>query len=159
MRNWRINLALALSALSLLIVLGQCASDFNTGLQSEPELATASQVEAVAHVTLPPGTVLLSAVYSNGLETRLAATFRMPRAALDGFVASGRFTAQPVAGLRPVTGKDDLGGGGLWKPEESIEVAGIDEAEAPGPDGTYRNVLFGLDDPDSVLVHLTATKK
>lgn len=83
-RNRASTIALILSCLSLIISLA-CAGviaitvDINLlPLQSEPAVASASQVEAVAHITLPPGTVLLGAAYSNGLETMLSAKFRIP---------------------------------------------------------------------------------
>lgn len=37
-------------------------------VHSKPEVASAAQVEAVAQASLPPGTVLLGAAYSHGLQ-------------------------------------------------------------------------------------------
>jgi hypothetical protein len=76
-RSRRGTTTLMLAAASLVLSLITCGVAGFGGLddignsdrlpmQSEPEVASASQVEAVAHVTLPPGTVLLSAAYSNG---------------------------------------------------------------------------------------------
>jgi hypothetical protein len=124
-------------------------------VQSEPEAATASEVEAVAHVILPPGTVFLTAAYSNGLETRLSARFRMPRTGLNAFLAAGKFTAVPTPGLRAVTAQDDVGGGSLWDPDSAVSVSGLDEQE-PLPDGTRRAVLFDLDEPETITVYLYA---
>jgi hypothetical protein len=154
--------ALVLACLSLVLSLIACGLAAFGGaggdllpVQSEPEVASASQVEAVAHVTLPPGTVLLSAVYSNGLETRLSAKFRMPRSELDAFVAASKFTAPLTPGLRVVDGNDDVGQGNLWNPGAARTVAGIDEQE-PSSDGTRRQVLFDLDITETVTVYLSA---
>ncbi|GAA0452984.1 hypothetical protein Ade02nite_01070 [Paractinoplanes deccanensis] len=124
-------------------------------MQSEPVVASASELEAVAHVTLPPGTVLLSAAYSNGLETRLSAKFRLPRSELDAFVASGQFTAALTPGLRAVGEAENVGGGNLWHPESAKTVAGIDEVTSTS-DGTSRAVLLDLDSPSMVTVYLYA---
>jgi hypothetical protein len=97
--------------------------------------------------------VLLSAAYSNGLETRLSAKFRMPRTALDAFLAEARFTTAPEPGLRGVDASYNVGGGNLWDPETAKTVSGIDEEE-PTDDGTHRSVLFSLDAPDAVTVYL-----
>lgn len=124
-------------------------------MQSEPAVASASQVEAVAHVTLPPGTVLLSAAYSNGLETRLSAKFRLPRTELDVFIASAKFTAALTPGLRAVGAHHNVGGGNLWDPETAKTVSGVDE-ENPNADATRRAVLLNLDAPDAVTIYLYA---
>ncbi|MER7277176.1 hypothetical protein ABT369_22290 [Dactylosporangium sp. NPDC000244] len=156
--------ALVLASVSLVLSLISCgvtglvASTAGIDLlpvQSKPVEADAAQVEAVAHVTLPPGTVLLAAAYSNGLETHLSAKFRIPRTALDAFVAAGKFTAPPTPGLRAVTAEQNVGGGNLWDPGTAVSVAGIKE-EQPTADGTYRSVLFNLDAPDAVTVYLYA---
>ncbi|GIG15012.1 hypothetical protein Cme02nite_33440 [Catellatospora methionotrophica] len=165
-RNRRGTAAVVMAALSLVLSLLACgAAGYVVGkdgfdplpLQSAPQPATGSQVEAVAHVTLPPGTVLLSAVYSNGLETRLSAKFRLPRAALAAFVTAAQFSAAPTPGLRAIDKQHDVGGGNLWDPETAKTVSGIEE-ETPTGDGTYRRVMFGLDDPDSVTVYLHASR-
>jgi hypothetical protein len=164
--NRRGTAALVLACVSLVLSLIACggagfvASTNGTDLlpvQSEPQIASAAQVEAVAHVTLPPGTVLLSAVYSNGLETMLSAKFRMPRTELDAFVAAAKFTAAPMPGLRTVDANHNVGGGNLWDPETAKTISGIDE-EQPTADGTYRAVLFNLDAPDTVTVYLYASR-
>lgn len=107
-RAHRASAALVLAGISLVLLLASCAgaalilvSNDRDPLpvQSKPQIASASQVEAVAHVTLPPGTILLSAAYSNGLETRLSAKFRIPRTQLDAFVTAARFNAAPTPGL------------------------------------------------------------
>jgi hypothetical protein len=126
-------------------------------VQSSPEPATAAQVEAVAHVTLPPGTVLLSAAYSNGLDTRLSALLRLPRSGLDAFVDSGQFTAPLTAGQRSITATHNVGGGNLWRPEQPVSVSGLHENE-PTADGTYRVVMLDLDDRDTVTVFLYASR-
>lgn len=126
-------------------------------IQSQPEVASAAQVEAVAHVILPPGTVLLSAAYSSGLDTRLSAKFRMPRAELDAFVAAAQFTTTPTPGLRAVEAQHNVGGGNLWDPGTAKTVSGIDEEE-PAADGTFRRVLFDLDASDTVTVYLYASR-
>ncbi|MEH0842101.1 hypothetical protein V6U81_06880 [Micromonospora sp. CPCC 205711] len=154
-------IALVLACISLALSLVTCAviglgEHFGgSDLQSAPEVASASQVEAVAHVTLPPGAVMLSAAYSNGLETQLSAKFRLPRNELDSFIASAAFTAPPTPGLRAVTAKHNVGGGNLWKPETAKTVSGIDE-EQPTADGTRRALLVDLGVPDSVTVYLYA---
>src|SRR5262245_57390117 len=108
-RSRRSNTVLVLACISLvlsLIACGVAGLVFVTNeadplpVQSGPQVASAAQVEAVAHVTLPPGTVLLSAAYNNGQETLLSAKFRMPRTALDAFIAEAKFTATPTPGLR-----------------------------------------------------------
>jgi hypothetical protein len=160
-RNLRGTAALVLAGLSLilsLIALGVASADDDGDalrVQSGPDVASASQVEAVAHVVLPPGTVLLSAVYSNGLETRLSAKFRMPRSELDAFVTSSKFTAPLTPALRVVDKSDDVGKGNLWDPGSAKTVAGIDEEE-PTSDGTRRQVLFDLDTPETVTAYLYA---
>ncbi|GIE28570.1 hypothetical protein Ait01nite_016150 [Actinoplanes italicus] len=159
-RNRRGTAALIFAGLSLilsLIALGVASADDEDALrvQSGPDVASASQVEAVAHVTLPPGTVLLSAVYSNGLETRLSAKFRMPRSELDPFVTASKFTAPLTPGLRAVDKSHDVGQGNLWDPGSATTVAGIDE-DLPTADGTRRQVLFDLDTPATVTVYLYA---
>jgi hypothetical protein len=131
------------------------SSDRVLPAQAEPAVASASQLEAVAHLTLPPGTVLLSAAYSNGLETRLSAKFRLPRSELDAFVASAKFTAPLTPGLRAVGDGENVGGGNLWDPGAAKAVSGIDE-EAPTADGTLRAVLFDLDAAGAVTVYLYA---
>jgi hypothetical protein len=160
-RDWRGTLALVLAGASLLlaavaIVVAVAGAHLDVlPVQSAPEPASASQVEAVAHVTLPPGTVLLSAAYSNGLDTRLSAKFRMPRAAQDAFIASGGFTTALQPGLRAVTGTHNVGGGNLWDPQKAASVAGLQEQQ-PTSDGTLRAVMLDLDAPDSVTVYLYA---
>jgi hypothetical protein len=124
-------------------------------VQSTPEVASASQVEAVAHITLPPATVLLSAAYSNGLETRLSAKFRMPRAELAGFLASGKFTVALTPGIRAVDGKHNVGGGDLWDPDTAKTVSGLAEA-GPTTDGTRRRILISYEAADVVTVYLYA---
>jgi hypothetical protein len=159
-------MALVLAIVSLAISLVSCGlsafvvvtADIDLlPVQSEPEAASASQVEAVAHVTLPPGTVFLAGAYSNGLETRLSAKFRIPRAGLDAFVAAGKFTAPLTPGLRAVTAKHNVGGGNLWDPDTAVAVSGIQEQQ-PAADGTSRSVLFNLDAPDVVTVYLYASR-
>ncbi|WCN80739.1 hypothetical protein [Micromonospora sp. LH3U1] len=166
-RNRLSNSAFVLACISLVLSLVACGVAglvfvVNNELdllpvQSEPQVASAAQVEAVAHVTLPPGTVLLSAAYSNGLETRLSVKFRIPRTALDAFVAEAKFTAAPVPGLRAVDAKHNVGGGNLWDPETAKAVSGIIE-EQPAADGSSRSVLFSLDAPDVVTVYLHASR-
>jgi hypothetical protein len=164
----RSTVALMLACLSLALSLIACgvagfsmsddrdsSSDRALSLQSEPVVASASQVEAVAHVTLPPGSVLLSAAYSNGLETRLSVKFRMPRTALDAFLRSAKFTAPVTPGLRAVDAKGNVGGGNLWDPETAKNFSGIEEQD-PTPDGTRRAVLINLDASDAVTVYLYA---
>jgi hypothetical protein len=124
-------------------------------VQSKPQVASAAQVEAVAHVVLQPGTVLLSAAYSNGQETRLSAKFRLPRAGLAAFVASAKFTAPLTPGLRVVDEHDNVGGGNLWDPGTATTVSGIDE-EQPFADGTHRRLLLDLDTPGVVTAYLSA---
>jgi len=126
-------------------------------VQSRPQVASAAQVEAVAHVTLPPGSVLLNAAYSNGLETRLSAKFRMPRTELDAFVATAKFTTAPAPDLRAVGAKQNVGGGNLWDPETAKTVSGLDE-EQPIVDGTRRALLINLDAPEAVTVYLYARR-
>ncbi|MEU9506042.1 hypothetical protein AB0D32_07145 [Micromonospora sp. NPDC048170] len=126
-------------------------------VQSGPQVASGAQVEAVAHVTLPPGTVLLSAAYRNGLETLFSAKFRMPRTAFDAFIAEAKFTTTPTPGLRAVDAKHNVGGGNLWDPETAVTVSGIVE-EQPTADGTRRSVLFILDAPEVVTVYLYAIR-
>ncbi|MEU0562340.1 hypothetical protein [Dactylosporangium sp. NPDC006015] len=158
--------ALVLASVSLVISLVSCglagfvasAADIDLlPVQSEPAEASASQVEAVAHVTFPPGTVFLAAAYSNGLETRLSAKFRIPRTGLDAFVAAGKFTAPLTPGLRAITAKHNVGGGNLWDPDTAVSVSGIEEQQ-PTTDGTYRSVLFNLDAPDAITVYLHASR-
>jgi len=157
------KVALVLASVSLVISLVSCGLVVSTAdidllpVQSKPAAASASQVEAVAHVTLPPGTVFLAAAYSNGLEDHLSAKFRIPRTGLDAFVASGKFTAPLTPGLRAVTAKHNVGGGNLWDPGTAISVSGIEEQQ-PTTDGTYRSVLFNLDAPDAVTVYLYASR-
>lgn len=166
--NRRSTVALALACLSLALSLIACGvagfsmsdgrdsrSDRGLSEQSMPVVASASQVEAVAHITLPPGSVLLSAAYSNGLETRLSAKFRMPRTALDAFLTSAKFTAPVIPGLRAVDAKANVGGGNLWDPEAAKTFSGIEEQD-PAPDGTRRAVLINLDASDAVTVYLYA---
>ncbi len=165
-RNRRGTIALVLACISLVLSLVICCgaglvastSGFDLlPVQSTPQVASAAQVEAVAQVTLPPGTVLLTAAYSNGLETLLSAKFRIPRTELDVFIATAKFTAAPVPGLRAVDTKHNVGGGDLWDPEAAKSVSGIDE-EQPTADGTRRAVLFNLDAPDAVTVYLYASR-
>jgi hypothetical protein len=166
-RNRRSTIAIALASASLALAVLSCLAtglvaslsnvEFGLPVQSKPTAADADQVEAVAHVVLPPGTVLLTAVYSNGLETHLAAKVRIPREAVDSFVAAGRFTAPPPPGLRAITAKHNLGGGNLWHPETAVTVSGIEENQ-PGPENTYRSVLFDLDVPETALVYLYASR-
>lgn len=164
--NRRGTIALVLSIVSLLLSLGSCGvagfvmsvADMEPlTVQSEPSVASASEVEAAAHVRLPPGTVALSGVKSGGLETLVSAKFRIPRDALDAFVASGMFTAPVVPGLRAVTAQHNLGGGSLWDPEKAVSVSGIDEQQ-PAAGGTHRSVLFNLDSPDTITVYLYASR-
>jgi len=126
-------------------------------VQSAPQVASAGQVEVVAHVTLPPGTVLLSAAYSSGLDTRLSARFRFSRSQLDGFLASAQFGAAPTPGLRAVRMADNVGGGNLWDPDAATTVSGIDEQQ-PAAGGTHRKLLLDLDVPDVVTVYLYADR-
>ncbi|MEU7585869.1 hypothetical protein AB0A95_06170 [Micromonospora sp. NPDC049230] len=158
------TVALVLAGLSLVLSLVTCGfvavtglEDLDDSLQSPPRPASASEVEALAHVTFPPGTVLLSAAQSNGLETHLSARFRISREALDTFLTDGDFAAGLTPGLRVVTKQDDVGGGGTWHPETAVRVSGINE-EAPGPNGTYRRLLVDLDREDTVTVYLHARK-
>jgi hypothetical protein len=165
-RGRRGTAALVLASISLVLsliacgVAGLAASTSGLDLlpgQSKPAVASAAQVEAVAHVSLPPGTVLLSAAYSDGLETRLAAKLRIPRAELDAFVAAAQFTMAPVPGLRAVGAHRNVGGGNLWDPETARTVSGVAEKETAA-DGTYRQVLFNLDAPNTVTVYLYANR-
>ncbi|MBM0257316.1 hypothetical protein [Micromonospora sp. 4G55] len=165
-RNRRSNSVFVLACISLvlsLIACGVAGLVFGNNeldplpVQSGPQVASAAQVEAVAHVTLPPGTVLLSAAYRNGLETLLSAKFRMPRTALDAFIAEAKFTAAPAPGLRAVDAKHNVGGGNLWDPETAKTVSGIVE-EQPTADGTRRSVLFNLDAPDVITVYVYASR-
>lgn len=153
-RRPRPTLALVVAGASLVLSLVACAFVAGTvdllPVQSEPAPASAAEVEATAHVTLPPGTVFLSAVYSNGLETRLSATFRIPRDRLDAFVAGGAFTAPVEPGRRAVTDDMSVGQGTTWHPDRAVSVSGIAE------EGRW--VLFDLDAPDAVTVYLVVTK-
>jgi hypothetical protein len=94
-------------------------------------------------------------VYSNGLETRLSAKFRLPRTALDAFLTSAKFTAPLTPGLRAVDASDNVGGGDLWDPETAKTVSGLDEEE-PAGDGTRRSLLLDLDTANAVTVYLYA---
>ncbi len=163
-KNRTQTVALVLASMSLVLSLIACVivgivawstSDDPLPVQSKPQVASASQVEAVAHVTLPPGTVFLAGAYSNGLETRLSAKFRIPRTALDAFIAAGAFTTDLTPGLRAVTNTDDVGGGNLWHPDAAKSVSGLKEQQ-PTPDGTRRSVLLDLDAPDAITVYLYA---
>lgn len=165
-RTRRGSPALTVAIISLVLSLISCAvaglflatSDLDLlPVQSKPEIASAGQVEAVAHVTLPPGAVLLTAAYSNGLETRLSAKFRIPRSQLDAFLASANFTAALTPGLRTVDAKDNVGGGNLWDPDKATTVSGIEEQQ-PTADGTRRMLLLDLDVPDVVTVYLYADR-
>ena len=165
-RNRRGTAVFVLACISLVLSLIACggvvlvASTNDIDLlpvQSGPQVASAAQVEAIAHVTLPPGTVLLSAAYSNGLETLLSAKFRMPRTELDAFIAAAKFTAAPAPGFRAVDAEHNVGGGNLWDPETAKIVSGVEE-EHPTADGTRRAVLFNLDAPDAVTVYLYASR-
>ncbi|MFD1320069.1 hypothetical protein [Micromonospora sonneratiae] len=165
-RNRRGTAAFVLACISLVLSLITCGGVALTAstneidlfpMWSSPQVASAAEVEAVAHVTLPPGTVLLGAAYSNGLDTLLSAKFRMPNTALDAFIAAAKFTAAPVPGLRAVDANHNVGGGNLWDPETAKTVSGIKE-EQPTADGTYRSVLFNLDAPDMVIVYLHASR-
>ncbi|MER6592351.1 hypothetical protein ABT214_10950 [Micromonospora purpureochromogenes] len=165
-RNRRGTAALVLACMSLLLSLIACGvAGLSVGsdgidllpVQSRPEVASAAQVEAVAHVTLPPGSVLLTAAYSNGLETQLSAKFRMPRTELDAFVATANFTTALAPGLRAVDAKHNVGGGNLWDPEAAKTISGVDE-EQPTADGTRRVLLVNLDAPDAVTVYLYASR-
>jgi hypothetical protein len=158
------TIALVLASLSLVLSLVSCGfvaiaglEDFDDSLQSPPEPASASEVETFAHVTFPPGTVFLAAAQSNGLETYLSARFRIPREALDTFLADGDFAAGLTPGLRAVSKQDDVGGGNSWHPETAVRVSGLDE-ETPGPNGTYRRLLVDLDAEDTATVYLRATQ-
>ncbi|MDT5024100.1 MAG: hypothetical protein QOE61_526 [Micromonosporaceae bacterium] len=117
-RTRRSSATLTLAVISLVPSLISCAvaglfpatNDWDLlPVQSKPEIASAGQVEAVAHVTLPPGAVLLTAAYSNGLETRLSAKFRIPRSQLDAFLASDTFTAALTPGLRAINATENVG--------------------------------------------------
>ncbi|AVT35555.1 hypothetical protein [Plantactinospora sp. BB1] len=161
-RNRRGTGAFVLACISLVLSLIACGGVALTAstneidlFQSSPQVASAAQVEAIAHVTLPPGTVLLTAAYSNGLETLLSAKFRIPRTELDAFIAAAKFAVAPVPGLRAVEAKHNVGGGNLWDPETAKTVSGIAE-EQPTADGTCRSVLFNLDASDAVTVYLYA---
>jgi hypothetical protein len=149
------SLLLSLVSLGLVLVL-VVAADFDPlPVQSEPGSATAAQVEAVAHVTLPPGTVFLAAAYTYGLDTRLAARFRIPATSLDAFLGSGGFTAPLTPGLRAVDASHNVGGGNLWHPELPKAVSGLVEEE-PTADGTLRSLMLDLDDKDTITVYLFA---
>lgn len=165
-RSRRSGAALAVACVSLVLSLVACgvgafvvsSSGFDLlPVQSAPETASAAQVEAVAHVTLPPGTVLLSAAYSNGLETHLSAKFRIPRTELDAFISAGKFTAPLTTGLRAVTASHNLGGDKLWDPESASAVSGIEEQQ-PTADGTFRAILVNFDAPNAVTVYLYASR-
>jgi hypothetical protein len=158
------TIALVLASVSLALSLATCGASVLTmdlagadrlPVQSPPEPAEAIQVEAVGHVTLPPGTVLLGAAYSNGLETRLNAQFRIPRAELDAFLASGRFTAELTEGLRAVSAEHNVGGGNLWRPQDPVTVSGLCET-TPTDDGPYRCLMLDLDAPATATVYLYA---
>jgi hypothetical protein len=160
------RVALVLACVSLVISLVACGLAglvaVTGGLdllpvQSKPSVASASQVEAVAHVTLPSGTVLLTAAYSNGGDTRLSAKFRIPRTALDAFVAAGKFTAPLTPGLRAISAEHNVGGGNLWDPDTASSVSGVKEQQ-PTNDGTYRSVMVNLDVRDAVTVYLYASR-
>ncbi|MBQ0994250.1 hypothetical protein PSH03_003797 [Micromonospora sp. PSH03] len=165
-RNRSGTAALVLGCISLLLSLIACgvaglsvdSNDIDLlPVQSKPEVASAAQVEAVAHVTLPPGSVLLTAGYSNGLETQLSAKVRMPRTELDAFVAAANFTTALAPGLRAVDAKHNVGGGNLWDPETAKTISGLDE-EQPTAEGTRRALLVNLDAPDAVTVYLYASR-
>jgi len=149
------SLLLSLVSLGLVLVLVVAADVDPLPVQSEPESATAAQVEAVAHVTLPPGTVFLAAAYTHGLETRLSARFRIAATSLEAFVDSGDFTAPLTPGLRAVTASHNVGGGNLWHPDQPTSVSGLVE-EQPTADGTLRSLMLDLDDADSITVYLYA---
>jgi hypothetical protein len=149
------SLLLSLVSLGLVLVLAVAADFDPLPVQSKPDLATAAQVEAVAHVTLPPGTVFLTAAYTSGLETRLSATFRIPAAGLEAFMDSGGFTAPLTPGLRAVDASHNVGGGNLWHPEQPTSVSGLVEKE-PTADGTLRSLMLDLDAPDTITVYLYA---
>lgn len=87
----------------------------------------------------------------------MSARFRIPRDALDTFIADGKFGAKLTPGLRAVTNQDDIGGGNTWHPETAVRVSGLDE-ETPGPNGTYRRLLVDLDADDTVTVYLHASQ-
>ncbi|MFG3640787.1 hypothetical protein ACGF3C_11050 [Micromonospora sp. NPDC047762] len=106
---------------------------------------------------LPPGSVLLTAAYSNGLVTQLSAKVRMPRTELDAFIAAAKFTTALTPGLRAVDAKHNVGGGNLWDPETAKTISGLDE-EQPTAEGTRRALLVNLDAPDAVTVYLYASR-
>jgi hypothetical protein len=152
-RGRRATFALVLASLSFVL-----SADIDLlPVQSTAQEASASHVEAVARVSLPPGTVFLAAAYTNGLETRLSAKFRIPRAAIDALIASGEFTATLTPGLRAVTEQPNVGGGDLWHPEGAVAVSGLVE-DTPTTDDTYRRLLLDLDDQDTVMVYLYASR-
>ncbi|GIH10079.1 hypothetical protein Rhe02_81460 [Rhizocola hellebori] len=163
--QWRVTVALMFAAVS--VVLNLIGVAFYSGLlsesiemlpvQSRPEPATASQVEAVAEVTLPPGTVFLAAAYSNGLETMLSAKFRIPRDTLDAFLASAALHGTLTPGLHAITTQHDVGRGNLWHPETAVTVTGLHETQ-PTSHGTYRTVMLDLDAASALTVYLHARR-
>lgn len=133
-------------------------SDFDPlPVQSKPKVASASELEATAHVTLPPGTVLLSAVTTSGLEDHVAAKFRMASTDQDRFMADAKFSAELTPGRRTIDKSHNIGGGNLWDPQRPKTVSGLVEQQ-PTPDGTYRTLMLDLDATDVVVAYLYASK-
>ncbi|MGX7671343.1 hypothetical protein [Plantactinospora sp. DSM 117369] len=64
-------------------------------VQSRSQVASAAQVEAIAHATLPPGTVLLSAVYTRSPRTYARTAAKIPGASSSA-AERARWTPAPL---------------------------------------------------------------
>ena len=151
MRSRRVRWAAAAFVVGGLVVgVAVAARDGGNDAPSERD------VEEFAHVEIPASATGLRTFSESGIDTRMLASFRLPRRDLPAFIASGGFAAPLEAGERP----SPIGGGEAlaWRLDEIDRVAGLEEpvGDVYEKIGVVRSVVVDLDRPDHVVVYLSA---
>ncbi|SDS85125.1 hypothetical protein [Microlunatus soli] len=137
----------------LLIIASLCLSLLGCSIgNADDELVSAGEVESIAKVVLPPGTVLLSAVEDGFQDWHLTAAARMAKSDLPAFLTDSGL-GEPTAGLRSVHTKDRRHDSDSWDPDAVTSFSGI---RSQLRDDAYRSVLIDTSSDTVVVVYLTA---
>jgi len=115
--------------------------------------ATHEQLEAFAQIEIPASATEVRSFSRGAMDTQLLVSFRLPAAALDAFVASGRFGG--VLTEEDLTIVPSLGAQIGWRLADAKRVEGLSDNTS---DGLSRNLVVVLDDPRRPWVHLEAIR-
>jgi len=114
--------------------------------------ATRKQLEAFAQIKIPASATDLRSLSHSAMDTQLLVSFRLPAAALDAFVASGRFGGVLTDEDRAIA--QHIGAQIGWRLAAAKRVKGLSDDSST----LSRNLVAVLDDPRRPWIHLEAIR-